>query len=52
MPLLLYVSSLSEASSTINLSPLQPHIPSGHPQAPVYVLAERAADIIKVANLI
>lgn len=31
---------------------IMPFLPSAHTQVPVYVLAERAADLIKLANII
>lgn len=41
------VSSNVERSFTNITSLAQPYVPSGHTQAPVYALAERAVDIIR-----
>lgn len=45
-----FVSRCRLSASMLGLKqPFQPSIPAAHPQAAVYILAERAADIIKAA---
>ena len=41
--------SMSDTVQGIDHIALQPYVPAAHTQAPVYILAERAVDLIRAA---